>query len=132
MLRANAGAEMNRDQILAELEARYFGMLPARFPNRSAEEQRPDRFSRSLAAFAIQKLAGCSEVEAVSAVVDCGDDNGIDAIYFDRSENILWLVQAKYGDAPDRGSNLLFCSGINDLLSERYERFLPIRKKSRI
>lgn len=123
MLRANAGAEMNRAQILVELETRYFGMLPARFPNRPVEEQRPDRFSRSLAAFAIQKLAGCSEVEAVSAVVDCGDDNGIDAIYFDRIENILWLVQAKYGDAPDRGSNLLFCSGINDLLSERYERF---------
>jgi hypothetical protein len=123
MQRANAGAEMNRNQVLAELEARYFGMLPARFPNRSDEEQRPDRFSRSLAAFAIQKLAGCNEVDAASAVVDCGNDNGIDAIYFDRRQNILWLAQSKYGNAPDRGDNLTFCSGITDLLSEQYNRF---------
>jgi hypothetical protein len=119
----NAGVAMNKAQVLAELKARYFGMLPSRFPNRSIEEQRRDQFSRSLAAFAIQKLAGCNEIDAVSAVVDCGDDNGIDAIYFDRGENILWLAQAKYGDAPDRGANQLFCSGINDILSGRYDRF---------
>lgn len=123
MPRANAGNEMIKNQILVELETRFFAMLPPRFPNQTIEAQKPDRYSRSLAAFAIQKMSGCNEVDSVSAVVDCGDDNGIDAIFYDRLQNILWLVQSKYGDAPDRGANLTFCSGLRDLLSERYDRF---------
>lgn len=64
MLRANAGAEMNRTQILTEFEVRFFAMLPSRFPNWFMEDQRRDQFSRALAAFAIQKLSGCSDIEA--------------------------------------------------------------------
>lgn len=123
MLNANNAADLNRQQILDALETRYFSMLPTRLPNRSLEEQRKDRFSRAIAAFAIQKLSGCSETEAVAAVVDCGDDNGIDAIFYSRWQNTLWLLQSKYGDAPDRASNLTFCNGVSDLLAERYDRF---------
>lgn len=123
MLNTPQGMGMNREQVLASLEARYFGMLPSRFPTRSLEEQRKDRFSRALAAFAIQKLSECIDIDAVASIVDCGDDNGIDAIYYDRRQNKLFLLQSKYGDAPDRGSNQAFCTGIRDLLNERYERF---------
>ncbi len=98
-------------------------MLPSRFPNRPQEDQRKDQFSRALAAFSIQKLSGCSDIDSVASVVDCGDDNGIDAIYYDRRQNILCLAQSKFGDAPDRASTLTFISGVSDLLAERYERF---------
>jgi hypothetical protein len=120
---ANIGLELNREQVLTALDDRYFNMLPTRFPNRPLEDQQKDRFSRALAAFAIQKLSDCSDIDAVAAIVDCGDDNGIDAIHYDRRQNILWLIQSKYGDAPDRGSNQAFCTGITDLLNEQYDRF---------
>lgn len=124
MLRSTSlGAGMNREQVLVALENRYFQMLPSRFPGRPMEEQRKDRFSRALAAFAIQKLSNCNDIDSVASIVDCGDDNGIDAIYYDRMKNTLWLLQSKFGDAPDRGSNQSFCMGINDLISERYDRF---------
>lgn len=123
MPNANNALELNKQQVLDALETRYLGMLPNRLPNRTLEVQRKDQFSRAIAAFAIQKLSGCSETEAVAAIVDCGDDNGIDAIYYDRWQNILWLLQSKYGNAPDRASNLTFCNGISDLLAERYDRF---------
>lgn len=123
MLSAAAGAELNKGQVFAALEARYFKMLPTRFPTRPLVEQRRDRFSRALAAFAIQKLSDCSDTTAAASVVDCGDDHGIDAIYYDRRQNMLWLVQSKFGDAPDQGANLAFCSGITDLILERYDRF---------
>lgn len=123
MPRTSAGGEMKKEQILIELENRFFRMVLPRLTNRSIEEQRKDQFSRSIAALVIQKLTGCSETQAVSSVVDCGDDNGIDAIYFDRRDNNLYLVQTKYGDGPNQAANKVFCDGIRDLLSERYDRF---------
>lgn len=123
MPRSNAGSDLKKEQILIELEARYFRLLRPRLVNRSIEEQRKDQFSRCIAALAIQKLSGCSETDAVSAVVDCGDDNGIDAIYYDRRNNNLLVAQTKYGDGPGQAANKVFCDGIRDLLSERYDRF---------
>lgn len=119
----NTENAQRKNQVLEVLEERYFPMLPTRLPSRPEEEQRKDRFSRSLAAFAIQKLSGCSETLAAEAVVDCGDDNGIDAIYYDPNQNTLWLAQSKYGNAPGRAENLTFCTGVRDLLAERYDRF---------
>lgn len=112
-----------KQQIIEVLENRYFSMIPTRLTNRSELEQRKDRLSRSLAALAIQKLSGCGETQAAASIVDCGDDNGIDAIFYDHSQNTLWLIQSKYGNAPTRADNLTFCNGIKDLLEERYERF---------
>jgi len=123
MLRATPGMGINREQVLISLEARYFGMLPERLLTQPLLNRRKDRFSRALAAFVIQKFSDCSDVEAVASIVDCDNDNGIDAIYYDRGQGILWLIQSKYGDAPDRGDNKSFCDGIKDLLQERYQRF---------
>ena len=46
--------------------------------------------SRSLAAYAVHHLAGCEPEEAAASLVDGGNDNGIDAIYFDESEAKLY------------------------------------------
>jgi len=114
--------EQRKKQVIDVLKHRYFPVIPERSGANPGQKE-INRLSRSLAAFAIQKLANCHEVDAANAVVDCGDDNGIDAIYYDRRQNTLWLVQSKYGDAPGRAENSSFCIGINDLLTENYDRF---------
>jgi len=114
--------EPRKAQVIEVLKQRYFPIMPEK-PGANASQKEINRLSRSLAAFAIQKLASCSEIDSAHAVVDCGDDNGIDAIYYDRRQHTLWLVQSKYGDAPGRAENQTFCAGINDLLRENYDRF---------
>lgn len=112
-----------RTQVIDKLKERFFPAIPNRLPKANEENQERDRLSRSLAAFVIQKLVICSTNDAAAAVVDCDKDNGIDAIYYDRGHNILYLVQSKYGNAPDRADTLKFCQGIRDLLAGDFEKF---------
>lgn len=110
-------------QVTETLRARYFPMIPPLQQNWTPEQHDKNRLSRSLAAFAIEKLADVAQAPAVYAVIDGGDDNGIDAICYDQTENILWLVQAKAGNAPNMGENKKFCDGIRDLVYRRFHRF---------
>lgn len=83
--------------------------------------------SRGLSAFAIQGITGCSEEEAVKAITDSGDDNGIDAIFYDEKENCVYVTQAKYDHdgkgEPDLGSIKKFIGGFDDLIGLKYEKF---------
>lgn len=115
--------EAQKSQINEELKKRYFSMIPSLPATWGPEQHEKNRLSRSLAAFAIEKLAGVVPAQAANAVVDGGEDNGIDAIYFDRSKNRLLLVQSKAGDAPDMGANKKFCDGIRDLQAGRFNKF---------
>lgn len=112
-----------KSQIITELKKRYFSMIQQLQANWTPEQHEKNRLSRSLAAFAIEKLADVAPAQAANAVVDGWGDNGIDAIYFDRSNNLLWLVQSKAGDAPDMGENKKFCDGIRDLQAGRFDKF---------
>lgn len=115
--------EHHKSQITETLGARYFPIIPQLPVNRSVEEHRKNRLSRALAAFALEKLADIAPAQAANAVVDGGNDNGIDAIYFDRQKNKLWLVQAKAGGAPDSGDNKKFCDGVRDVIEGRFNKF---------
>ncbi len=112
-----------RAQIIEALKARYFPIILPIQANWTPEQHEKNRLSRSLAAFAIEKLAEVTPAQAANSVVDGGDDNGLDAIYFDRAKNILWVVQAKAGGAPDLGENKKFCDGVRDLLAARFHKF---------
>lgn len=112
-----------RAQIADILRQRYFPLIPQVNANWTADQHDKNRLSRSLAALAIERLSDVSSVQAANAVIDGGDDNGIDAIQFDRADNRLWVVQSKAGAAPDVGENKKFIGGIHDLLSKRFERF---------
>lgn len=83
--------------------------------------------SRGLNAYVIEHVTGCSSQEAASAVTDSGNDNGIDAIYYDSATNCLYVTQAKYdhkgNSEPDLGSVKKFIDGFNDLLEMRFEKF---------
>lgn len=52
--------------------------------------------SRSIAAYSLNVLAEINCDLAAKAVVDGPDDNGIDALFFDKKQKTLWVVQAKW------------------------------------
>ncbi|HVY43032.1 MAG TPA: hypothetical protein VG966_08360, partial [Hyphomicrobiaceae bacterium] len=83
--------------------------------------------SRSLAAFALSCLAEIEPKKAASAVTDGFQDNGIDAIWYDRAEKTLYLVQSKWNESDGasigRGDVQLFIQGVKDLLASKKDRF---------
>ena len=91
------------------------------------EEQNNLFLTRSFAAYSLQILAGTSVETAAMAVVDGRDDNGIDAIYFDKKEKVLWLVQSKWIKSgqgePETGDTNKFKTGVIDLIDFELSRF---------
>ena len=112
-----------KTQIIEVLKQEYFPMIPQLSRNWTDEQHYKNRLSRSLAAFAIANLADVTPAQAANSIINGENDNGIDAVYFDRMKNLLLLVQAKAGNAPDMGDNKKFCDGIRDLVNLRFEKF---------
>lgn len=110
-------------QVEQSLKARYFSIVPELPGNQTDHDKERNRLSRCLAAFAVEKLASVSPVDAAASITDGGNDNGVDAVYFDESANRLILVQAKIGGAADMGENKKFCDGIRDLIHRRWTKF---------
>jgi hypothetical protein len=84
-------------------------------------------FSRGLAAFSLYVLAAVDVDTAAKSIVDGYNDNGIDAILFDKNQKALWLVQSKWIESgsgePDTGEIKKFTSGITDLIDLKLDRF---------
>jgi hypothetical protein len=93
----------------------------------SSEEKERNFLSRALAAFAVQRLSGCSTDEAVAAVVDGGGDSGIDAIQYLPLSHKLWIVQSKFladgQGEPSLGDVSKFKNGLEALLRGQFEVF---------
>lgn len=85
------------------------------------------RRSRALAAYIVHHLTLCNPEDAANSIVDGGNDNGLDAIYFHEPEETLYVVQSKWlkdgKGEPDNGSVKKFTCGVGDLLSQSYDRF---------
>ena len=83
--------------------------------------------SRALAAYAVHKLAGSTIEEAAAAIVDGGNDGGIDAVFASPASNAIWLVQSKFTDdgmsEPGLQEVGRFTSGVEDLLAQRLDEF---------
>ncbi|UVT16033.1 MAG: AIPR family protein [Nitrospira sp.] len=116
-------SEAQKTQIIEVLKQRYFPIVLPIQQNWSPEQHEKNRLSRSLSVFAIEKLAEVDPTSAANALMDGGNDNGLDAVCYDRAKNTLWLIQAKAGNAPDMGENKKFCDGITDLIEGRFEKF---------
>lgn len=114
-------------QLTEVLKERFFAFLPnLNRPGWNDPQVEQNKLTRSLAAFAIAKLADVDNSIAAATVIDDFDDNGIDAVFFDRPGNRLFLVQSKFkadGGAPDQGEMKKFADGIRDLLNQQYNRF---------
>lgn len=116
-------SDAHKAQIIEVLKQRYFPIVLPIQQNWTPEQHEKNRLSRSLSVFAIEKLAEIDPASAANSLVDGGNDNGIDAVRYDRTRNILWLIQAKAGSAPDMSDNKKFCDGIKDLIEGRFEKF---------
>lgn len=90
--------------------------------------------TRSYAAYTLQVLANIEPDIAANSITDSYDDNGIDAIYYDRKNKFLWLVQSKWiksgNGEPESGEVSKFSNGIIDLIELQLDRFnSKIQKK---
>jgi hypothetical protein len=83
--------------------------------------------SRSMAAVAIKMLAETDDATAANAIVDGGQDNGIDAIFYDPQSKTLFLVQSKWSNSHsssiESGEIHKFLQGVRDLVSLKKARF---------
>lgn len=85
--------------------------------------------SRCLAAFAVYAIAACSPEAAAAAVWDGAGDNGIDAAYFDQSDQSVVFIQSKWINAgsgePEAKDIGTFLAGVKDVIEQNQENFAP-------
>ncbi len=101
---------------------------------KSPEEQQKHFLTRSLSAYGLTIAAGASIDDAGLAITDGFDDNGIDAVFFDRQAKNLWLVQSKFIESGsgsiDNGDIEKFAKGVKKLIDGDFARFnIKIRSK---
>lgn len=95
---------------------------------RSLGDQRENFFlTRAECAYAIMHHSNASATQAAQAIVDGGDDNGIDGIFYDPNTKTLYIAQSKWihdgiGE-PSNGDVKKFIAGIKDLFDFKFERF---------
>jgi AIPR protein len=110
------------------LEQMYDGKIDLSDYVRASDSHRTKAFlSRALAALAVQWATDLAPDEAAKTIVDGTGDNGIDAIYIDRSHSRIILVQSKWDGSGDGtlglGDARNFIAGFKDLTDEKYRRF---------
>jgi hypothetical protein len=129
-------SEIHIRQIRATLKKEFAGLIDVSDYDGRPEEERASAFlTRALAAFALVTVSGVDVDQAAAAVVDGGQDNGIDAILPSAAERILYVVQSKWrhdgSGSMDRGDILKLITGFRDLINGRFERFnQKLRAKS--
>lgn len=118
---------LHLNQINKRLETQIFAHIDMSDQREGTVSFEDMKRSRALAAYIVHHFTDCKPEEAARSVVDGSGDNGIDAIYFHESEEKLYVVQSKWikdgKGEPDNGSVKKFISGIEDLLSQNFDRF---------
>lgn len=114
-------------QIGRRVRETYEAYVPRQDLKENDPELETKLLTRCLAAFAVQSMTECTVIDAASSVIDGGDDNGIDAVFYSESNNCLVLVQSKWikdgKSEPDSAEVGKFCRGVFDLISGEFERF---------
>jgi hypothetical protein len=121
-------SELHVRQIKATLDKFFTNIIDLSDVSSKAESEVRNHFlTRSLAAFVLMYLANIKPQEAAVSVVDGSKDNGIDAIYYQPPERVLYIVQSKWRHdgtgSVDRGEMQKFLKGFKDLVNARWERF---------
>lgn len=97
------------------------------YEGKSALEKESAFLTRSLAALSVMSLGSASVEEAANSVTDGYGDNGIDAIYYHKTDKILYLVQTKWRHdgtgSVDRGEFQKFLQGVRYLTVPRFDKF---------
>lgn len=121
-------SEIHLRQIKSYLKKTFNNLIDlSDYQNKSETDRELVFLTRSLAAFALMTLADISPQEASKSIVDGGQDNGIDAIYIDKREKVMYILQSKWRQ-DSKGSIkteevMKFTRGFRDLVNARYNRF---------
>ena len=114
-------------QISKKIKELFSSLIDASDIKETDSERDIKILTRCLSAYAVHFSTGCSAQEAANAIVDGGDDNGLDAIHYSPSLKQLTLVQSKWNQSgvgePSSGEVAKFCNGVRDLFNLNFDRF---------
>lgn len=115
-------------QIEAKLKSLFSELIDmSDYEGKTETEKKSAFLTRALAAFSILVFTDIQEDQAALSVTDGYHDQGIDAIYFDRSEKILFVVQTKWRHdgkgSIEQGEILKFINGVRSLLALNFKIF---------
>lgn len=119
-------SKLHVNHLKAKLTEAYTGKIDISDAN--SEEDKENFFlTRAYAAYTLQVLALLDSTVAATSITDGFDDNGIDALYFDKRSKELWLLQSKWiksgNGEPATGETLKFKGGVLDLIDLKLDRF---------
>lgn len=117
------------DILKRELGENYVPHLPPlqALNGQTPEQQAIKQIARAFSAFVLNKHLDVAAQDAAKAVVDDFNDNGIDAIWYEKGNETLYLVQSKLRSGEQFGQEeaLAFCAGIRLLLKQDFATFNP-------
>jgi hypothetical protein len=88
-------SEIHKRQIKSYLQKTFNRFIDlSDYQDKSDKKRELIFFTRSLAAFALMVLADLSPQEASESIVTGRQDNGINSIYFDKRERIMYVLQS--------------------------------------
>lgn len=109
-------------QIKGKVLAMFEHLLDLSDVGATDPEREQKILSRGLAALAIYLETGCTEQEAAEAVWDGADDNGIDAAFYDASNQRVLFVQSKWinkgAGEPEAKDLSVFVQGVRDAIEQ--------------
>lgn len=115
------------NQIATKVEDMFGEHITVDDMNVNDPEFKTKLLTRCLAAYAINRIGDASEVDAAESIVDGGDDNGIDAIFYSTNTKRMTIVQSKWSKKgvgePDSGDVRKFKDGVVDLFNLEFDRF---------
>ncbi len=122
------------NQIADKVKKMFVPYLDLRDLSAKDSEKELKVLTRCLAAYAVYHFGECTEIDAANSVIDGGDDNGIDAVYYSSQNRELLVVQSKWSQKgegePDSAEVGKFCKGVKDLFNSDFDRFnVKLQKK---
>jgi hypothetical protein len=112
---------LHLQRIERRLELIFEGKIDMSDCSNKREPEKKQHFnSRALAALLLLNKAGISVEDAAASVIDAGDDDGIDAVFYSTRKKILYLVQSKFKTSTNKGIDLAefikFRDGVSHVL----------------
>lgn len=87
-------------RIKAYIEQHFNGIID--LSNIHENDRSTALLTRGIACLAIMSYTGCEAKDAAEAIVDGGNDKGIDGIYYDSYTNSVYFVQSKWSNDGTR------------------------------
>jgi len=115
------------NHIKTKLEDVFGEIIDLADVSNSGEQKSNFFLTRALCAYALMHHSNASPTLAAQAIVDGGNDNGIDGVFYDANTKTLYIVQSKWihngKGEPSNGDVKKFIAGIKDLFDFKFDRF---------